>query len=299
LEQVANRLHLGHPLIRQVLRTLEADQLITAEASGTWSLTSRGREGVAQGQYARITQERRSFYFVESEKRDHTPHFLNLRDPATAAASTVAEDWQFKPEFLNACVSRSVEWKQRHGFPLDVDAIVGSDSNRADFPACAADPPPLWQRIILDHPERLFVVLVLAPAEKDGERLLGFAVQQEGWALQATEPAFILPADWRHALPELAEEPSLDAWRQAWRSWCQPRGLPVPEIEACVLERHGYRLRVQAAHRFVERLRATRSDALKGEAWVLAGTGRLRAAAKVEVVEAEREPVGKALPANT
>jgi hypothetical protein len=290
LERVASRLHLGPAFVRQVLRDLETDQLITANGNGTWSLTSQGRHGVNQGQYSRTTAERRSFYFIDSEKPAHAPHFLNLRRPVTTTSAAVAEGWHFQAEFLDACVSQSAEWKQHHGFPLDVEVILGSGSNHKAFPAHGVEPLPAWQRVILDRPERLCVALVLAPAEKDSERLLGFVVQQEGWVLQAAEPAFILPADWRHALPELAEEPSLDAWRQAWRSWCQPRGLPVPEIDACIVERQDYHLRVHASHRFVERLRATRSDALKGDAWLLTGTGRLRAAARVEVIEAERDP---------
>jgi hypothetical protein len=35
----------------------------------------------------------------------------------------------------------------------------------------------------------------------------------------------------------------------------------------------------------VERLRAARSDAVKGEAWLLAGTGSVRTAALVELHE--------------
>ena len=73
---------------------------------------------------------------------------------------------------------------------------------------------------------------------------------------------------------------------QAWRAWCQPRNLPQAECDACRLERQDYRLRVEAGKPLIERLRAARSDALKGEAWLLAGESRLRAAALVDIVEA-------------
>jgi len=86
---------------------------------------------------------------------------------------------------------------------------------------------------------------------------------------------------------------SLDHWRHAWRAWCHPRGLPVAEVDACILERQGCRLRVTAVPRLIERLRTARSDVFKGEAWLLAGTGRLRAAAQVELVEMKRERVGQ------
>src|SRR5262249_28401338 len=151
-------------------------------------------------------------------------------------------------------------------------------------------------RIILDRPERLVAALVLAAAGR-GEnrgRLLGFAVQPEGWVLQVQEPVFVLEADWQEVFPELAVDLPAELWQQAWRNWCQPRSLPGAEVDACALERQGHRLRVTATPRVIERLRAARSDVFKGEAWLLAGTGRLRAAAQLELVEPKRERVPRA-----
>ena len=62
-------------------------------------------------------------------------------------------------------------------------------------------------------------------------------------------------------------------------------GLPAPEAAACTLERQGVQLRVTAPKRLVERLRAARGDAMKGEAWLLAGSSSLQTAALIEVVE--------------
>ena len=47
-----------------------------------------------------------------------------------------------------------------------------------------------------------------------------------------------------------------------------------------------HQLRVFAPDRFIHRLQQARSDALKGDAWLLAGEGRIRAAAQLEIVEA-------------
>jgi len=41
---------------------------------------------------------------------------------------------------------------------------------------------------------------------------------------------------------------------------------------------------VRAPHRLIERLRAARSDAIKQEAWLLAGAGRTRTAAQLELL---------------
>src|SRR5262249_42302174 len=117
-------------------------------------------------------------------------------------------------------------------------------------------------------------------------RLLGFAVRPEGWALETAAPAFALASAWEEVFPDLTEEPPADAWRQAWLTWCQPRDLPPAETAACAVEHHGHQLRVRAPRRLVERLRAARSDAVKGEAWLLTGKERVQTAAQVELAEA-------------
>jgi hypothetical protein len=103
--------------------------------------------------------------------------------------------------------------------------------------------------------------------------------------LQTNEPAFVLGGEGADALPELRQTPDVEAWRRMWRQWCEQRNFPRGEADACVLEPAGAVVRVRPPGRLLERLRAQRSDALKGEAWLLAGEGRVRAAARLEVVE--------------
>lgn len=287
LQDLDQRLHLDRALLRQLLVHLEKEQLVRREEAESWSLTAVGQQGLDKGSYTQIRQERRVFYFVESEQPGRPPHFLNFSHPPAALAWPAGDDWHFEPSRLQACVGRPAEWKQRFGFPQEVQQIPGgepgSDSSSLTLPE--------WQRIILDRPERLMVALVLVTAGEKIERLLGFTVQPEGWTLQIAEPAFEIEADWREVFPEMAGDVALEQWRHAWRAWCQPRGLPAAEVDACVLERQGFRLRVTAAPRLVERLRSARSDVFKGEAWLLAGTVRLRAAAQIELVEVGRERV--------
>src|SRR5262249_41739832 len=99
------------------------------------------------------------------------------------------------------------------------------------------------------------------------------------------EPILVWPEDWRVLLGTASLEPSIEEWRQTWRAWCQPRGLPAADVETCELEREDYRLRVRAPRRLVERLEAARSDVLKGEAGLVAGPGRVRTAGRVELAE--------------
>src|SRR5262249_36591387 len=146
---------------------------------------------------------------------------------------------------------------------------------------------PDWRRVILDRPEQMYLVLVQS-AEAEGAALLGFGVREAGWALEQGAPVLVLAEGVAEGFPELAAEPPAEVWRRAWGAWCQRRGLPPDEVEACRLEQSGHRLLVHAPPRLVDRLRAARSDAVKREAWLLAAGGRIREAAQVELVEGSR-----------
>ncbi len=273
-------LHLERSLLRQVLRQLVADRLAEQGPADQWFPTLLGRQALEQGNYAGIGQERRVFYFVESELPQQPPHFVHLPQPA-CEPWPAAEEWGFDVRILEACIQRPPAWKEAHGFPAEVQSVLAVETAQLES----------WQRVILHRPERLSVVLALTSHAPEKERLLGFAVQSEGWVLQTAEPVFALGPAWPETFPELAQEIPLDQWRQTWLAWCQPRNLPAPEVETCLLQRQDHRLQVAASHRLLERLRAARSDALKGEAWLLAGTGRLRTAAMLEVVEARPRKV--------
>jgi hypothetical protein len=131
------------------------------------------------------------------------------------------------------------------------------------------------------------LVLALVPGdlEKEREQLVGFAVDPPNWVLRTSDPVLSLGAVWHEVFPELQAEVPEEQWRDAWRAWCQPRSLPPREVEACSLHREGHRLRVTAPSGFLQRLRAARSDALRGDAWLLGGRGPVRPAACVELVE--------------
>ena len=47
---------------------------------------------------------------------------------------------------------------------------------------------PAWQRIVTDRPEHVIAVIARSPGTESERQLLGFVVQQEGWALAAKEP---------------------------------------------------------------------------------------------------------------
>jgi hypothetical protein len=278
LRRLDGQLHLGRQLLLQVLGGLARQGLAEGDPQAGWTLATPGRQVVEHGEIPAECYERQTFTFLEREPADGSgekpPAFLGLR-PAAGAA------WQgstFDVAALRACLDRPAEWKERHGFPADVAEILGPEGEAAMIPP--------WQRVLVDRPVDLLIVLAAVAPERSSRRLLGFAVKPEGWLLEAAEPVLTLAEASAAELPELRPAADLPAWRAAWRQWCQQRGFPASEAEACVLEPAGVLLRVRPAARLLERLRATRSDALKGEAWLLAGEDPVRAAARVQVEEA-------------
>ncbi len=269
-------LHLGPAVVHRLLRGLHATGLAEQAGRGEWSLTDEGCRAQGENHFVRTERRRRVIYFVEDRpagaRAQQPPHFLNVNAPG-AGPLAPGEEWRFDPAVLEGALRQPDEWKRRHEFPADLRRLLAPE------PADAGDQ---WNRVILDRPEHLAVLLVLA-GEGPG-RLLGFAVRSGGWVLPAVRPAFEL-GPWQEVFPDLAEEPAAELWQQAWRAWCQPRNLPANEVEACQLRREGHVLRVQAPAKLVERLRAARSDAVKGEAWLLAGAGPIRPATVVELVE--------------
>jgi hypothetical protein len=143
----------------------------------------------------------------------------------------------------------------------------GEDANEDD-----------WRWVPLVRAEQALLVVVQTAAG-----LLGFPVRAEGWNVDR-QPVLSVPGG-VEAVSPLLDEVGVDAWKQSWQAWCQQRSIPAGEADACKLELSDHRLLVRAPGRLIERLRAGRSDALKGEAWLLAGSGAVRATAMIDLGE--------------
>lgn len=270
--QLADRLCVAPTVADRLVEELRRDGLTIPGGQGLWSASPRGQQTLAEGHYFRLGHERRLFHFLTSTS-GQAPEFLRGPERLLPPPADLTE-WHFEPAWLQACVARPREWKEQRQFPLDIEAV----GTEVAFPAGA----PAWQSVLVDRPGYLVAALVLAPAES-GERLLAFPVDPESWAMPAREAAFIAAGDPRGVLPDLADPPPA-AWREAWLAWCQRRGLPTVEAEQTEVEKSEQAVRVRIPQRLHDRLRSSRSEALKGEAWLLAGTGRVRMAAPVEVV---------------
>lgn len=268
-----SRLHVGPQVLHQVMRQLRSSGLVETAPGGGWSCTALGEQARQQGAYPRRTRERQVFHFLESGYPGRPPHFLDLHQhrglpwPADG-------DWHFDPKCLEECLARPADWKRRFGFPEGAQELVRLRE--------AGDPAvPDWQKVILDHPERLPVALVRSAGD-GGEELLGFSAREDGWLLETNAPAFRLGPGWRDEFGPLTDDPPLEQWYAAWLAWCQSRGLRAPADEPLRLERQDQLLRVHVSRNYAGRL--STAVGAKNEVWLLAGEGRTRAAGQVEVV---------------
>jgi hypothetical protein len=290
---IALFLALNPALLVRVLKFLESLALIEVHSTGSLNLSRQGKEALLLGSYATFKDGRKEFCFVQvAEKKE--PVFV------------VAKSGDFKngnelPEFtasyalLQDHISRTLVWKKRHHFPEEVVELLAPFPQNAQegVNAASAEPSPLrrlrdWQRIPIVQSWRQNVAVVSCGGAKE---ITGFAVQAPHWELRASEPLFGFIDD---DLGELVDEPSTPMWFEAWREWCQPRGLLSNDTNQCTIERVGHQLVVSTPKRIMDQLHAQRSDALKGDAWLTAGTGILRPVAQLHVVEkgAKFRPAG-------
>jgi hypothetical protein len=269
-------------VLGQLVRELTVTGLLRRNGAGQWQMTPAGRHALESGAAVADVEERRAFIFVDNSALGRPPHFLPLngaRPPAEVGSARGAdasrsEDHPFDPPLLEACVRQTPAWKARFRFPSEVEALVP--------PRPDESPAANWHSVILDIVEERPLVFIQTAKRSGAPVLSGFSVRAEGWALEP-EPVLELAEGWEEALPDLAVEPSPEMWRQAWQAWTHPRGLLPGDVAACRLERVDHRLLVHAPPRLIERLRAARSDAIKQEAWLLAGDGRTRLAAQLEL----------------
>jgi hypothetical protein len=280
LERIEERLHLGKQALVRWLRELEAKDLAAITAKGNWSLTPSGQEARQRGEFLAARQERRVFHFVESLHGNRSPHFLSLVTSGTPG--TPVQEWPFDCALLEQCVQQPSAWKQQHRFPTEVTEILSLLTPPLPDPMDTV-PSRAWTRVMLDQPESYAAAFVLLRTP-EGECLRGFRVDPTTWTIAWPHPLVDLGSAWRDVFPELAKDLPMGSWRRAWQACCRTAGVPAAEAEACRLQRHDYRLQVEAPAGLLARLRASRHEVLRGSTWLLAGWNRFREAVLVDIV---------------
>jgi hypothetical protein len=279
-------LQMDAQVLQRLMGHLTDAGLLHRNGAGLWQMTAAGQRALETGKLSVAAEERRTFLFVDHSPLGLPPHFLPLsaiRSSPSAIRSPLSADEQkgiaesgkrIAESGLQACIQQTPQWKARYRFPSDVEALLppGGDETLAE----------IGRRVILDAVTEQWLVLIDVPSKSGVATLQGFAVCPDGWTLEP-EPLLTLADGWQEALPDAATEPTAESWRQAWQAWAHPRSLPQSEVEACRLERVDHRLIVRVPPRLLDRLRAARSDAVKQEAWLLAGAGRTRFAAQIEL----------------
>ena len=266
MDELEGRLHLGPQVVARVLDDLAARGLTEVDAGGRWRATAAGTRFVQAAGAGQPAYERRSFHFRDLAQKP----FLPLQQ-AAAQPVLPREGWSFDPAMLTRCVAESEDWKRRHGFPLDVREVLSPDSS--------ADGPPAWQRVIVDQPCHLALVLAAPAGQREGAELLGFTVDPRSWQLSTASRALSMGPGWTDAFPELVPGPSQEAWRHAWRGWCQLHGVPPAEAEACTLTPDGVVLRIAPPRD----LHARWPPGPREDIWLLAGDGMMKVVARVEM----------------
>jgi hypothetical protein len=272
LADLESRLHVGSQLLRRVLGELATADLVQVDGAEQWSITAAGRTATDEGEAFQAGYERRAFHFRDTSPTRFVPLEVSPCQPVTPPPG-----WSFDPAVLRQSADQSVEWKHRHGFPSDVRALLTLDDPEG---------PPPWQRIIVDRAEHVVLALtVVSGAEPQGE-LRGFSVESRGWLLNSARPALTMGAAWREVFPELVQGPSDEAWRGAWRAWCQAHAVSLVESDACALKQEGATLRVEGPRELLGRLHSGNGESARDEVWLLAGEGVMRTAARLVLVPA-------------
>jgi hypothetical protein len=249
-------LHYDPDLFQRLVDNLVSRGMLTLDVAG---LVSTIRTESADAPRLR---QRRILHFTDGSP----PYVLPLVGSACSALMPPA-GWAFDVGQLDRFASHPLAWRQDNLFPADIRRFL----HPADLPE-----PAQTEAVIVDRAEQALLAII-----QTSDRLLGFPLSPEGWELQRT-PALSLPITSDFAQSLLAPQ-TTEPWRQAWQGWCQQRSLPGSDVEACKLESIDHRLVVRAPARLIDRLRQGRSEALRGEAWLLAGTGRIRHAAVIDL----------------
>jgi hypothetical protein len=274
-EKLNLSLPLGVPVIRQVLRQLINDNLVEADAANTWRPTPLGHEARLQRKYAFPAYQRRNLYFHHHEA---APLYMNLINPPTVPWPA-GEAWKFDRNLVQECISRPIEWKRDHGFPLDIEELIADSEGSL----AAGSNPENGHRGIEYQPEYLSVVLLKAKTASRKDHLLGFAFSPTGWTMNVTKPVLDWPLPKPDSFSELIPQPETEQWRQVWTEWGKENRLSDTEIADCTLELRDFRLKVLAPRSLLDKLRALRNEVLRGEVWLLTGTDHIRAAGLLDI----------------
>lgn len=277
LREIEESLRFPGPLLHQYLRQLGQAGMLDGVPSNRWRLTESGRQAMAARTSESTFCRRQLFSFIERRDpngtRSAAPFFAPLRATPTPRTGPPTVNFDFDIAWLDECIRQDSAWKEARGFPSDVERLLTFESNNGRETSL-----PTWQKVAVDRLEEITLVLTQPTAEPD--MILGFFVTPSTWSLDLKSPIVRRRID---ATPSLHEEPSAQTCRDAWLAWAKLRNLPTQDVEACELSLEDAVLHVRGPRRLLDSLRQTKSDLVRGEAWVLLGDSFMRQAARLDL----------------
>lgn len=252
---------LGLPsyLARPILRDLVELGLLRADQDRV-EPTDLGRAAGNDGKALVRRSARKEFAFAVRPDSDETAVFLPL--PPLPSVSWVTDERRpFRPQWLQTCIAREPAWKKAMGFPMEIVAPRGF------WPAGEV---PFWKDVVVDRTERVFLLLVGTGAE-GRDTIRAYAATVPEWEL-AGEPVLEVPAA-ASGLADLLPRPTAEEWQTTWRTWAQAHALE--KYAAAMVHSAGNELLIRRAEGTSEEA----GEPLPSDAWVLAGSGPIRAAA--------------------
>lgn len=249
--------YLARPILRDLL-----DLGLLRDIEGRLEPTDLGRAAGTAGKSLVRRIARKEFAFAVRPDSEATPVFLPL-PPLPCVSWKADERSPFRPGWLETCIARDASWKKAVGFPSEVVAlrVAGEEGGVSS-----------WKDVLVDRTERVFLLLVGTGAE-GRETLQAYVATLPKWEVGG-EPVFEVPAA-GNGLADLLPRPTAEQWQKAWGSWAQAHDLaryaaaPVQPARSELLVRT------------TEIASAEAGGPLPDHAWVLAGSGPMRAAARV------------------
>ncbi|MFO0929871.1 MAG: hypothetical protein U0736_23070 [Gemmataceae bacterium] len=264
--EAAGDLALDLPLAAALFDDLTAAGLLEP-VGDRWAVRSPAA-GNADGPTASGTLQRRTFYFTD----DTPPGYVPLK-PDSGVPFTPPDEWAAAVQpVADALAQQPAGWKQAHGFPTPTSSglVLPADVAAVDAGEQRRSTSPSWPRLVLVETD-------LAGWWRCRRgRTAGRAGGRPEGRSAGGQPARCPGARGGRRRSVAAGVARLVS---ATKSARRRRGrLPAGAV--------GHRLQVRAPARLVDRLRLGAGATLARRAWLLAGTGRVRAAAQIELVGA-------------
>jgi hypothetical protein len=253
---VAQWLGLESGLLHCILQRLQVAGLLLRTEADAWALTDSGRSAVGQGEYQCVARERRLLHFMQTEWLEPAQaHFVHVRRP-DQVTWTAAAEFAFAAENFGF-LQRRLESKIPLGFPAEVHRLL-------------FEPAHGWDHVPFATPRRCYTALARTHGQA-GPLFVGWEVNPRTWELHAVQPVFEMEDEDQAWFPPVIAE---EAWLDALALWAGQRDLAETDARRCSMRVSGHRLQVDAP--------AAWRDKLRGETWLLAGSGQLRQAARLE-----------------